>query len=261
MLNVDQPKFQTMPSEETEIWMKLAQAFIVFGDKRRAYESLNVASKVCERRWEIWKGLLSISLMCDEYETAVTSYNKALDLRKKFVDLEALILLTDGVNKGPRSDSGLRERTLQLFERVLKIDNRDPMIWILYGKTTAYTKDLTSKVKKDTTSRLSKAHKAIKSDNKWFHSREAVIRVLCASRELASAYIESFNLFGPSNDTLDMLRVAQLASDDIIEIIRNHNTDLICAKIKIMYEQGMNTLEDKVKEINNLIKLHEVKNF
>jgi hypothetical protein len=176
------------PSEESLIWRKLAQSHIVFDNQEGAYKVLLTASEVCSRVWEIWRDLLVISCSCKHYDTAVRSYDRILNLKRDYKSEEYLRALSEGVweGMGSQGNSQLREGALRVFSRVLQDDDSDPMVWVLYGKTTAYTRDVTQAVRSNTASRLYRALEVARKSKRWIQNKDAVIYVLRS--ELGTKY-------------------------------------------------------------------------
>ncbi|XP_055603928.1 tetratricopeptide repeat protein 27-like [Uranotaenia lowii] len=89
-----------------ESWNNLAKAYIKLGDKKRAHKVLQEALKCNFSNWKVWENFMLVSIDTQNYEDALNSYERLLELKEKFIDLEVLEILTQVISEEALDSNG-----------------------------------------------------------------------------------------------------------------------------------------------------------
>lgn len=113
-------------------WNNLAQAYIKLGRMKEAHNALNEALKYNFDNWQIWENYLLVSCDIGNYQNVIQAYHRILDFDKKYVNLAALIMLTELSSKDD-SDENVIKQTRELFGRITSVDTGNSLVWELYA--------------------------------------------------------------------------------------------------------------------------------
>ena len=119
-----------------EAWNNLANCYIKLGQKERAWRVLHEATRCDFDNWKVWDNLLVVATDIGEFEDAIRSYNRVLDLQPGHVDNAVLSLLTRAVREElpERTGTGagrLRPRMATLLARLTVAAPREWTPWSL----------------------------------------------------------------------------------------------------------------------------------
>ncbi|KZC05184.1 PREDICTED: tetratricopeptide repeat protein 27 [Dufourea novaeangliae] len=175
-----------------EAWNNLANAYIKLGDKRRAWKSLQDATKCNYDSWQVWDNLMIVSIDLGHFAEVIRCYHRILDLKNHHLDIQVLDILTRAILNNINDSDGnpaqtLLLKALELFGRISSFTLNNSHIWRMYGQLTALKH--TDIDNEKAAQYLQQAHRAAISDPKWFQQEESIENVLQLCCILAEMYL------------------------------------------------------------------------
>ncbi|KAK2548152.1 Tetratricopeptide repeat protein 27 [Acropora cervicornis] len=112
----------SLDSWNAEAWNNLSHIYIKKGQKSRAYLTLKESLKGNYESWHIWENFLVVCVDVGAFRDAIIAYDRLMDLRDKYCDVQILGILVRAVNQGlldlkEKSASDLRPNLLKLMGR------------------------------------------------------------------------------------------------------------------------------------------------
>lgn len=171
--------------ENFEAWNNLSKAYVNLGEKERALKTLKEAVKYSYDNWKVWENMLVVSAICKDADEVVRCYDRLLDLKGKYIDLEMLKILVNHVTGCKNEESAKNVLTLfgKLTSRVT--DNAD--IWCLYAILTRDCNEATEK-RDHILNYLQKAHNIYKRELAEKHSIDDYKKFMDITLLLIRAY-------------------------------------------------------------------------
>lgn len=138
-------RYTNLEPDGFQAWNNLAQAYIKINNKRSAQNALLEALKYNYESWKIWENLLLVSTDTYSYGNIIKAYHKVLDLKGKYLNLEALNILVFNVcnevsDEHKRAElrlhdepENLMQKCRELLGRVVSIYPGEGYIWELYA--------------------------------------------------------------------------------------------------------------------------------
>ncbi|XP_057377095.1 tetratricopeptide repeat protein 27-like isoform X1 [Daphnia carinata] len=139
-------RYCMLNSESFEAWNNVAKCYTKLGQKTRAWKALQEAVKCNYDNWKIWDNLMVVSIDCCEYEEAIRSYNRILDLKEKHVDVQVLKILLQAVLENKEDNYGqtvgrLAPAVQKLLGRFTSQVTNNAQVWEIYADLVADNAD------------------------------------------------------------------------------------------------------------------------
>lgn len=254
-------RYTTLEPESFEAWNNLAKAYILLGQKQRAYTALQEAIKCNYEMWQVWDNLMAVSSDCGDFEEVIHCYHRILDLKDKHIDEQILNILVSVIMKGVKDCKGQsstvhRKKALELFGRLTSKVMGNPIIWQLYADLTASSSEQNHIIRSKAVQYYQKAYTAAIQDNSWFKEIKSMHKILNICLCLAEAHF-AFVRESPSiNESIHSLSSAKLSIQNILAKINQHMTDFSVETIDDQFNKDLSalqaTLETIHKEMTNL---------
>ncbi|KAL3284817.1 hypothetical protein HHI36_018956 [Cryptolaemus montrouzieri] len=138
-------RYTNLEPDGFQAWNNLAQAYIKIGNKRSAHQALLEALKYNFDNWKIWENLLVVSCDILYLSNIIRAYHKLLDLKGKYLNVDALNALVFSVcndvseeNRRPEirrheESENLLQKTRELLGRVTAIYPGEGFVWEMYA--------------------------------------------------------------------------------------------------------------------------------
>ncbi|CAB0015795.1 unnamed protein product [Nesidiocoris tenuis] len=254
-------RYTTLEPESFEAWNNLAKAYILLGEKQRAYTALQEAIKCNYDMWQVWDNLMAVSSDCGDFEQVVLCYHRILDLKDRHIDEQILSVLVSVIVKKVndnrnRPASVHRKKALELFGRITSKVMGNPIIWQLYADLTSSIEEQTSVTRSKAVQYYQKAYTAAIQDNSWFHEIKSMRKILNICECLAEAHFAFAKDCPSTNEAIHSLSSAKLSLQNIISKISQHLSEFSVETVDDQFNKDLaslqTTLESVKKELTNL---------
>ncbi|XP_044756166.1 tetratricopeptide repeat protein 27-like [Coccinella septempunctata] len=248
-------RYTNLEPDGFQAWNNLAQAYIKINNKRSAQNALLEALKYNYENWKIWENLLLVSTDTYSYANIIKSYHKVLDLKGKYLNLEALNVLVFNVcndisDEHKRAElrlhdepENLMQKCRELLGRVISIYPGEGYIWELYASLVP-----PSLLRAQ---RFQRAYRAY-TQTGWDKSPQTCVQVMCLCIKLAELVLTK------GVDLQDhLLNSVKLNLSSAVSATRKHDweesrslVDEVSVHLDRLVEK-VRKLTEKSNEINN----------
>ena len=109
-----------------ETWNNLAAAYIKQNEKNKAHGVFQEALKYDYDNAKVWENFLWTSTDCCYFEDIIRAYNRLLDIKEKYIDVDVLKALKISVEKKMKDPNDVtvfnyKQSILKLFGRITSI--------------------------------------------------------------------------------------------------------------------------------------------
>ncbi|OLL24995.1 TPR repeat-containing protein [Neolecta irregularis DAH-3] len=126
----------SIDSEDSEAWSNLASALLKLGKTPDAFRALNNAVSKKWDSWRMWENYLYISMDIKDYNEALRSLKRILELKKgeTGIDVEVLDILVSIAIEEDHDSFLFRYATKFVIEQVQPVITNDDRLWRIVGK-------------------------------------------------------------------------------------------------------------------------------
>uniref|UniRef100_A0A146LE10 Tetratricopeptide repeat protein 27 n=1 Tax=Lygus hesperus TaxID=30085 RepID=A0A146LE10_LYGHE len=254
-------QYTYLEPESFEAWNNLAKAYILLGQKQRAYSALQEAIKCNYEMWQVWDNLMAVSSDCGDFEEVIHCYHRILDLKDKHIDEQILSVLVSVIVKRVKDCKGQpssvhRKKALELFGRLTSKVMGNPIIWQLYADLTSSIEEQTPITRSKAVQYYQKAYTAAIQDNSWFKEIKSMHKILNICECLAEAHFAFVKECPSTNEAIHSLSSAKLSLQNILAKVTQHLSDFSGQSIDDKFNKDLaslqTTLESVIKELTNL---------
>lgn len=256
-------RYCALEPDSFEAWNNLAKAYILLGQKHRAYTALHEAIKCNYETWQVWDNLMAVSSDCGDFEGVINCYHRILDLKEKHIDEQILTVLTAVIVKGIKDNKGVpasaqKKKALELFGRITSKVMSNATVWQLYARLTASLEEQSAITKSKTAQYLQKAHTAAVQDYNWCKDFDSIKNVVKLCQSLAEAYSICKKHCTSPKEAVQLLSSAQMSLRSVLTKIQMEHTDAATGTIHKLIQEDYNllqstydSLETDIQEIRN----------
>lgn len=240
-------RYCALEPESFEAWNNLAKAYILLGQKHRAYNALQEAIKCNYETWQVWDNLMAVSNDCRDFEEVIHCYHRILDLKEKHIDEPILSVLTSVIVNNVKDCKGQpasvhRKKALELFGRLTSKVMGNPTIWQLYAQLTSTIEDHTSITRSKVVQYYQKAYTVATQDNSWCKDFESMQKVFKICEKLSEAHLDFVKCCASTNEAAHSLSSAKFAIANVLATINQ--------KIEVMDKSKLD--ETLVNDLSSL---------
>lgn len=174
-----------------ESWNNLSKAYIKLGEKKRAKKILEEALKCNYNNWMVWENYMCVSTDTGNFSDALTAYERLLELREKFYDLEVLTILvnaicTDKIDaKGIKAGS-LTARAIKMLGHISSKLPNESSVFELSARL--HSKEPLKKADK-----LQQVYRCYANSRKWSDNPEMCEKILKVIIDLSETVLSTIN--------------------------------------------------------------------
>lgn len=239
-----------------EAWNNMAKAYILLGQKRRAYHALQEAIKCNFDTWQIWDNLMAVSSDCGEFGDVIFCYHRILDLKDKHTDEQILTVLTSVIVNNINDCRGqptslLRKKALELFGRITSKVLGNPTIWMLYAQLTSSIEEQTEITQSKVVNYYQKAYIAATQDNSWCKEVASMQKVLNVCEKLAEAHLVMAKSSGQATQSAQSLSSAKFSLANVIAKVTEQNEMMDKILITESFTNDLSSLQNTLENITN----------
>ncbi|EDV29163.1 uncharacterized protein TRIADDRAFT_52765 [Trichoplax adhaerens] len=244
-----------LDSDKAEAWSNLSTAYIKSKQKHRAYRTLQEALKCSFENWRIWENYLFVCVDIGQFEDAITTIHRLMDLKEKYIDAEILDILVEAVITGKadsQGESAAKQKPilLKLFGRVTSKITNNAAVWYSYSKLY-----MQSDLKEDSDKRISLLQKSVRVASqkpKWESNLED-IKLIASYAKMLSEGALSIGM-----DKRDVSELVQILSSTILSLnsIVNkikHQISYVNTEVDSQLGTICSNLEENINSLNNSI--------
>lgn len=240
-------RYCALEPESFEAWNNLAKAYILLGQKHRAYNALQEAIKCNYETWQVWDNLMAVSNDCGDFEEVIHCYHRILDLKDRHIDEQILTVLTTVIVNNVKDCKGQpasvhRKKALELFGRLTSKVMGNPTIWQLYAQLTSTIEDHTSITRSKVVQYYQKAYTVATQDNSWSKDFESMQKVFKICEKLSEAHLSFVQCCASTNEAAHSLSSAKFAIANVLATINQ--------KMEVMDKSQLN--ESLVDDLSSL---------
>ncbi|XP_014292840.3 tetratricopeptide repeat protein 27 [Halyomorpha halys] len=256
-------RYCALEPDSFEAWNNLAKAYILLGQKHRAYNALQEAIKCNFETWQVWDNLMAVSNDCGDFEEVIHCYHRILDLKEKHIDEQILTVLTSVIVNNVKDCKGQpasihRKKALELFGRITSKVMGNPIIWQLYAQLTSSIEDQTSITRSKAIQYYQRAYTAATQDNSWFRDYESMQNVFKLCEKLADAHLTFVKECASTNEAASSLSSAKFAIANVIAKINQQMENVEKSEINgtinndlMSLQKTLETVQDELAKIKS----------
>ncbi|RMZ94282.1 tetratricopeptide repeat 27 [Brachionus plicatilis] len=129
--------------ENHETWNNLAASYTKLGQKDKAHFVFQEAIKYDYENWKIWENYLWTSIDCGYFNEAIKAYNRLLDLKQKYVDVDVLKAFCTAFEKKVNDAHNesifkYKKKVLELFGRISSLVVTDWQVYWSYAEIVRF---------------------------------------------------------------------------------------------------------------------------
>ncbi|ELU10624.1 hypothetical protein CAPTEDRAFT_228317 [Capitella teleta] len=241
-----------------EAWNNLSSAYIRDGQKERAFVTLQEAIKLDFENWRVWENYLLLATDVGEFQEAMRSVNRMLDLRDKFSDVPVLKVFVRAVIEDIKDASGapsgkLAPELKKLFGRITSKVTANGDIWRLYGELLLGIKDRTVEDLQRAVQYLQKSHRCATQVNGWEKDPKKCVEVADSMTPLVATYLQCAGIMQDKQLATQLLSSARLATKGVIAKIKQNHVDVVTNEMREDLNEPCVRLETLLQEIQSAI--------
>ncbi|KAK4001962.1 hypothetical protein OUZ56_003824 [Daphnia magna] len=165
-------RYCTLNSESFEAWNNVAKCYAKLGQKNRAWKALQEAVKCNYDNWKIWDNLMVVSIDCCEYEEAIRSYNRILELKEKHIDVQVLKILLQAILENKEDNYGQNVERLapsvqKLLGRLTSQVTNNAQVWEIYADLLAGNADTDTTTMFRVAQLMQKSYRSAIQEKNW----------------------------------------------------------------------------------------------
>ncbi|XP_044269252.1 tetratricopeptide repeat protein 27 [Tribolium madens] len=241
-------RYTTLEPDGFEAWNNLAQAYIKLGNNRSAHQAILEALKCNFDNWKVWENLLLVSCDISNYSDIIRAYHRIIDLKEKYLNVEALNILVysvcnDATDCEGNSARKLLQKIRELLGRVAGLYPNSGPVWELYASLAP--------VLLLRAQRLQRAYRGY-TQGSWDKDPKTCLYVLNVCRKLGDVVLEEE--IDPANTIINSVKLNLNAA---IAAIKKQNWE----ETKEFLEEVSNQLEqivEKMKKAKVAVKIDEL---
>ncbi|KAL1131101.1 hypothetical protein AAG570_012338 [Ranatra chinensis] len=223
-------RYCALEPDSFEAWNNLAKAYILLGQKQRAYNALQEAVKCNYEKWQVWDNLMAVSSDCGDFEEVIHCYHRILDLKEKHIDEQILTILSGVIIKGTKDWKGqpasrLKKKALELFGRITAKVLNNLVVWKLYAHLTASVEEQTSITRTKTVQYMQKAYSIAVQEERWYRDLQSTHNVLQLCQSLGETYLTCCRHCSNTKEVIQLLTSAKLYLKAVISVIEREHLD------------------------------------
>ena len=256
-------RYCALEPDSFEAWNNLAKAYILLGQKHRAYNALQEAIKCNFETWQVWDNLMAVSNDCGDFEEVIHCYHRILDLKEKHIDEQILTVLTTVIVNNVKDckshpASVHRKKALELFGRITSKVMGNSVIWQLYAQLTSSIEEQTSITRSKAVQHYQKAYTAATQDNSWFKDYDSMRNVFKICEKLAETHLIFVKECASTNEAASSLASAKFAIANVIAKINQQLENVEKSEITgtinndlTSLQKTLETVQDELQKIKN----------
>ncbi|XP_074616162.1 tetratricopeptide repeat protein 27-like isoform X2 [Acropora palmata] len=246
----------SLDSWNAEAWNNLSHIYIKKGQKSRAYLTLKESLKGNYESWHIWENFLVVCVDVGAFRDAIIAYDRLMDLRDKYCDVQILGILVRAVNQGlldlkEKSASDLRPNLLKLMGRQTSQVTNNSEVWKLYSDLC--WKDESQKDKEKALDFLVRAHRTRTQSSGWDNDLSQIKEVVELTLHLSDVYREVSKDAKDSRESIRLLSAAKLILIQLITRAKKLHTDSVSGRIHPELCQHIVDLETSLQNTGDLL--------
>lgn len=247
-------RYCALEPDSFEAWNNLAKAYILLGQKHRAYNALQEAIKCNFETWQVWDNLMAVSNDCGDFEEVIHCYHRILDLKEKHIDEQILTVLTSVIVNNVKDCKGQsasihRKKALELFGRITSKVMGNPTIWQLYAQLTSSIEDQTSITRSKAIQYYQRAYTAATQDNSWLRDYESMQNVFKLCEKLADAHLTFVKECASTNEAASSLSSAKFAIGNVIARINQQMENMEKTEINGTINNDLMSLQKTLETV------------
>lgn len=247
-------RYCALEPDSFEAWNNLAKAYILLGQKHRAYNALQEAIKCNFETWQVWDNLMAVSNDCGDFEEVIHCYHRILDLKEKHIDEQILTVLTSVIVNNVKDCKGQtasvhRKKALELFGRITSKVMGNPTIWQLYAQLTSSIEEQTSITRSKAIQYYQRAYTAATQDNSWFRDYESMQNVFKLCEKLADAHLTFVKECASTNEAASSLSSAKFAIGNVIAKINQQMENVEKSEINGTINNDLMSLQKTLETV------------
>ncbi|KAL5008553.1 hypothetical protein ScPMuIL_014134 [Solemya velum] len=237
-----------------EAWTNMATSYIRLKEKDKAYRVLGEALKCSYDNWRIWENYLVVSMDCGEFDDAIRSYNRLMDLKDKWVDVEILSILVRVTTEDIECANGkpghaLKTKIRELFGRITASVTSKGEIWRLYAQLCSADGVDNPENRHKILQYLQKAHRCVMQEQNWEKEVSRCKEVADHALQLSKTYLSCCEKIDDSSQTISMLSSAKLMLKGVLSKIKQKHTDEVRGQLVDDLQGGCASLESQLEFI------------
>jgi len=182
----------SLDPDNPQAWNNLASNFIRINQLPKAYKALQEASRLSYDNWKIWENFLLVSADIGAFDECMHCFDRLVDLGRKDLDIQALVILTDAILSGEVDNRGqnvsrLKPKLFKLFGHITSKITTSASIWQLYARLSASSGELADREK--ALQLLYKSHRCYTQHTNWEKAIKSVPAVMNVTSQMMEATI------------------------------------------------------------------------
>ncbi|XP_050404245.1 tetratricopeptide repeat protein 27 isoform X1 [Patella vulgata] len=243
-------------SDNFEAWNNLGTAYIKLKQKSKAFLTMKEAIKYNYESWQLWDNMMVIGTDCGEFQDVILAYNRLMDIKDKWVDVEVLKVLVRCIEDDLDDKKGqpckrLQPKVQELFGRITAKTTGNGDIWRLYARLILLN-NKPENIEKGL-QYLQKSHRCVVQTSNWEKDEKTCTETTEQSTELAKLYITCSENITDKTLKLQNLSSAKLMIKGVVTKMRQHHTDPVNQTLPSSIEELCKGLDNLLQDIINKI--------
>ncbi|KAM4600061.1 tetratricopeptide repeat protein 27 isoform 1-T1 [Fundulus diaphanus] len=243
--------------DNAEAWNNLSTAYIRLQMKTKAFRTLQEALKCNYEHWQIWENFLVVSTDIGDFAEAIKAYNRLMDLRENFKDVQILQILVRAVVENLTDSQGAQAGSLmpklkELLGRVSARHSSDAEIWwqyaLLYGGGRSSNPDDNEKALQF----LSKAHRCEIHASSWENDPALFKEVIRRAINMGEVSISCSEKKSNPTTALQILSSTRLSLQSLATKAKQIHTDVATGEVHADLQDSVAALEQLITELQEL---------
>ncbi|XP_024080381.1 uncharacterized protein LOC112126154 [Cimex lectularius] len=226
-------------------WTRMAQAYVIMGEKNEACQLLVHASEIEPLLWEIWRDLALLSVDCKNYDKTIQSYLRILEIGENYLNVDLLDKIAYGISgeNAVSPSSEMRSKLMELFTKLIQRFPNYPPLWCAYGLTIASVENPSKKIREDAITALQNSLKILIDDKYWYLKVNKIGHIIDSAYHIIRAFIAVSDKFYGTPESTKLLENARAVTNNLTSKLEEAQLDIISGLVISRFSHTYNSLK------------------